>query len=62
MIKALTNWLKTIIMMDAPAPKKPALLTDIKLPKPIPYQLPKTQLSSLYGARKGKMWHKARVK
>ena len=49
-------------MMDAPAPKKPALLTDIKLPKPIPYQLPKTQLSSLYGARKGKMWHKARVK
>ena len=62
MIKALTNWLRTIIMTDAPAQPKPLLLTDVKLPKPMPQRLPKTQLTALYGARKGKMWNRARTK
>jgi len=54
--------IKAIIMIDALLQPKQPLLSDVKLPKPMPYRLPKTQLRALYGARNGKMWNNARVK
>ena len=49
-------------MIDASEQPKKPLLTTVKFHNPLTQRLLKTQIRALYGARKGKMWNRARTK